>query len=101
MTVLDKDKVEALAKNTATSYWGAMNVVGVKSAPMTDIEGNDALQITIILPSESSAANMPSNAAIDTLVKLHDEMLKAGDQRFPFIQYTTEDDLKASADDEL
>jgi homoserine dehydrogenase len=70
------------------------------SMPTTDLEGHDALDITLVLTSESSAINMPHDAALNTLVQIHDELLKQGDERFPFIQYVTSEDLKAAENDE-
>lgn len=89
----EKIKSIATANGTSVSY--------AFSAPTTDVDGNDALQITIVLTSESSAATMPPDAALKTLVQVHDELLKEGDNRFPFISYATPEDLRnTSADDE-
>jgi homoserine dehydrogenase len=88
----DQIKSIATANGTSVSY--------VSSKPTKDLDGNDALQITIILTSESSAAAMPPDAALKTLVQVHDELLQKGDRRFPFISYTTQEDLAKSATDE-
>jgi len=99
--MLDQTKIDNIAKATATSHWGAANIVGASSSPIIDYDGNPALQITIFLTSELSTAQMPKNAAINTLTEVHDKLLKAGDDRFPFIRYTTQANLTARSDDEL
>lgn len=88
----EKIKSIATANGTSVSY--------VSSEPTTDPEGNEALQIIIVLPSEESATTMPADAALKTLVQVHDELLRDGDKRFPFISYTTQKDLEKSTADE-
>src|SRR5262247_4024164 len=98
--MLDKDKIDAIATQVATANLGVANVSSAISSPTVDLTGRDALEITVVLTSESSAINMPPGAALKTLVEIHDELLKQGDQRFPFLRYATRDELEAAADDE-
>jgi len=99
MTVIADDKIRGIVKNIATATFGSANVKDFLSEPTTDVDGKAALQITIVLASESSAAEMSPNAALDTLVQIHDELLKEGDDRFPFIRYATSEDLRADVDE--
>lgn len=94
------DKIRGIVRNIATANLGSANVRDFLSEPTTDLDGNEALRITIVLASESSAAAMTGDAILNTLVQVHDELLKEGDQRFPFIRYATVEDLQASVDDE-
>jgi hypothetical protein len=87
-TMISDEQIKSIATANGTS------VSYVSSKPTTDVEGNDAWQITIVLPSESSVTTMPADAALKTLVQVHDELLKTGDGRFPFISYTTQEDLQ-------
>ena len=88
-------------KEIARANLGSANVEDFLLKRTTDVEGNPALQITIVLISESFAASMPKDAALNNLVQIHDELLKNDDQRFPFIRYATKEDLQPSVDDEL
>jgi hypothetical protein len=62
--VLPDNQVRDLVKAIATTNFGAANLSDVQSAGTTDLEGNSALEITVILTSVSSAANMPPGAAL-------------------------------------
>ena len=99
MPVISDKKIRKL-KKIATTNLGSANVSDFLWEPTTDVEGNAALKFTIVLTSESSAAAMPPNAALDTLVQIHDALLKENDQRFPIIRYATREDLQAGGDDE-
>jgi hypothetical protein len=100
VTVITHDEIRGIVRNIATANLGSANVRDFLSESTTDVEGSAALKITIVLASESSAAAMSGDAILNTLVQIHDELLKEGDQRFPFIRYATKEDLQASVDDE-
>ena len=97
--ILPPDKIRALVQNVATATLGSAHVKDFLSEPTTDLDGNAALKVTIVLASEASATTMAPNAALDTLVRVHDELLKKGDERFPFIRYATAEDLQAGAEE--
>jgi len=100
VTVITHDKIRVIVKNIATANLGSANVRDFLSESTTDVEGNAALKITIVLASELSAATTPGDAILNTLVQIHDELLKEGDERFPFIRYATQEDLQVSVDNE-
>jgi hypothetical protein len=93
---LPPDKIRSIVQSVATANIGSQNIKDFMSQPTTDVEGNPALQITIILASEAVATTMAPNAALNTLVQVHDGLLKEGDERFPFIRYVTPEDLEAN-----
>jgi hypothetical protein len=92
---LRPDQVRALVKSVATTTIGSENFKDFIAEPTTDINGNAALQITIVVTSLSSATAMSLTGPLDTLVQVHDELLKRGDERFPFIRYMTVEDLQS------
>jgi hypothetical protein len=98
MTTDDIKITDQEIKTIATA--NGTSVASTFTTVTNDPQGNEALAITIVLSSESAANNMPASAALNTLVQVHDKLLEKGDQRFPYITYTTEDDLKKSATDE-
>jgi hypothetical protein len=65
-----------------------------------DDEGNPAWDITFTLTSESSAAKLPTNSTLNTLVRIRDQLLARDDQRFPFIHYATADEQVTLNSDE-
>jgi hypothetical protein len=99
MSSLEFGKISKIAKSIAIS-----NGTTTSSDPLvvatTDLDGNAAVEITIVVTSESSMAKMPQGASLNTIVQIHDALLKEGDPRFPFVRYATEADLNAPVDDE-
>ncbi len=64
-----------------------------------DSDGRDALRIMIVLKSDGVDA-ITGYMALDTLVEISAALLAADDDRFPIIDYATEEELKASGDTE-
>jgi hypothetical protein len=91
---ITEDEIKSIASANGTTVSHAFTIA------TNDPQGNAALKITIVLSSESSANTMPPDAALKTLVQVHDKLLEKGDKRFPYITYTTEEDLEKSATDE-
>jgi hypothetical protein len=85
---LDYKEINNFAQTIATSHWGP-NVVGASSAPFTDLDGNPAVQITIFFKAEFPRTLMPKTAASSTITEIRERFLKAGDERFPFVQFST------------
>ena len=97
--MLDQTTIATIARQIATANLSSANVTGVFSAPMTDFEGRDALRITIVL-AEGATDRLPGKKTLNTLVELQDELLKQGEDRFPFIEYATDKELSESGDPE-
>jgi hypothetical protein len=95
--MLDIEKVIQISRDVAKSNLPPQSVVRVESEPTFDSQGDDALRITIVVAAES-ADQITGDAAVDTLVQIHDRLRDAGDGRFPIIEYTTEAEL-AEIDD--
>jgi hypothetical protein len=101
-TARDIEAVREIARDVAKSIFRSAEVSPEPPYVFmtTDHEGNEAWDITFTLTSESSAAELPKDAALNALVQIHDRLLEAGDKRFPFIHFGTADELKATLDDE-
>ena len=95
--MLDQDRVDQIARDVATANLPRHAVTSVSSAPRTDSQGRDALQITIVLEPDA-VPKITGDAVLDTLVQIHDNLRKAGDERFPIIEYATEAELQDSGD---
>jgi hypothetical protein len=71
----------------------------VFSEPIADSDGRDALYVTIVL-RRGSADKITGDMALDTLVEIEQALRAAGENRFPIIEYATEEELEASDETE-
>jgi len=95
--MLDQKKIDQIASEVATANLTSQIVRSVSSSSTTDSEGRDALRITIVVDS-SAITRVQGDAVVDTLVQLGDRLRKAGEERFPIVEYATEDELEDSGD---
>ena len=95
--MLDQDQVDQIAREVATANLTSHAVTSVSSASTTDSEGREALRITIVLEPDA-VPKLTGDAVLDTLVQIHDHLRKAGEERFPLIEYATEAELQDSGD---
>ncbi len=71
----------------------------VFSEPIADSEGQEALHITIVL-KPGGADRISGDMALDTLVEVERALRGANDDRFPIIDYATEEELASSGETE-
>jgi hypothetical protein len=95
--MLDKSSIDQIATQVATANLSSQNVTSVMSSTATDSEGREALRITIIIPP-SAELKIEGSAALTTLVQMQESLQKAGEERFPIIEYATEKELAESGD---
>jgi hypothetical protein len=89
---LELEKVTQISTEVARANLGPGNVVRVQSEPTTDSQGKEALSILIVIaPDVVDTFN--GDEVLDTLVQISDRLLEAGDERFPIIEYATEEEL--------
>ena len=82
------DTVGIISKAIETSLDRRL-VRRVMVEPSVDSEGDAALDVTIVLDDSDPFGT----EAITILVAIRDALSAAGDERFPIIEYTTEDEL--------
>lgn len=97
MSELSVDEVQGLVREVALATIGRGKFIDVRSAETTDLDGDRALDITVVLATEDVANTMP---VMETLVGVRKELQRKGDERFPFIRYVTPEDETASDEDE-
>lgn len=97
MAMLDRTKISEIAREVAAANLTGAAVSKVISEPTTDSEGRDALRITIVL-APGAAAKLKGDAVLDTLVQIQDRLRQADEERFPIIEYATEEELQDSGD---
>jgi hypothetical protein len=69
----------------------------VLAEPTTDSEGHEALRVTIVI-EPGAASELNGDLILDTLVQVQDRLNEAGEDRFPIVEYATQDELEASGD---
>jgi hypothetical protein len=98
--MLELVKVNDVVNRAATATLKRQaGVQRVFSEPASDSEGIDALRITIVL-KRGSADKISGDKALDTLVGIERALREAGEDRFPIIDYVTEEELESSGDTE-
>jgi hypothetical protein len=95
--MLDENKIRQIAHEVATTTLSKANFSSILSGPAVDSEGQDALRITIVI-KPAAVAKIDGDAALDTLVQIRTRLLKAGEERFPIIEYATAKELRERGD---
>jgi hypothetical protein len=90
--MLDLEKVTQISTEVAKANFGLQNVVRVESEPATDSAGQEALNLLIVIAPGVMEA-IDGDEILDTLVQIVDRLQEAGDDRFPIIEYATEEEL--------
>jgi hypothetical protein len=96
--MLELAEVDEIVKKAATAALeGQAGVQRVYSEPTLDSSGEEALQITIVL-NKGSAGKISGDGALRTLVSIDRALNQAKEERFPIIDFVTEEEL---AEEEL
>jgi hypothetical protein len=95
--MLDDLSIVRIATQVATANLSSQNVTSVTSSTATDSEGREALRITIIIPP-SAELRIEGSTALKTLIEMQAYLQKAGEERFPIIEYATKGELAESDD---
>jgi hypothetical protein len=96
-SMLDRTRVNQIVRAVATANLSSAVFSNVISEPTTDSEGRDALRITIVIEPDV-VDRIGGDAVLNTLVEIQDNLRKAGDERFPIVEYATEQELQDSGD---
>jgi hypothetical protein len=67
--------------------------------PWWDWTGTDALRVTIVIP-DSAAGKIDGEQGLNMLGAVQDRLQRAGEDRFAYIHYATESELKEDANAE-
>jgi hypothetical protein len=91
-------QIDSIVAQVARKNLGQKLVQRTFSDPTIASDGNEALRITIVI-APKAVAKFKGDSVLDTLVQIHDGLLAAGEERFPIVEYATEEEL-ADADSE-
>jgi hypothetical protein len=97
--MLQANEVAREAEAVAKKNFGADKVVRVIAEPMVDLDGDDAWGVTIVIKPDAVDA-IDGDAVLDNLVQIHGRLSRKGDERLPFVEFATEDELQQSDDPE-
>ena len=93
--MLDLESISDIVQEVTGRNFPSKAVEMIDTQSTTDSEGRDALRITIVL-APGVAGKLKGDAVLDTLVEIQDRLRDAGEERFPIIEYATEDELTTS-----
>lgn len=96
--MIDSPDVAKIAEGVARETLGADNIVRTIAEPMADWTGADAWRVLIVLAPDA-ISRVSGKALGDNLSLLQERLQEAGDDRFGFIEYATEEELAEEGDD--
>jgi hypothetical protein len=91
-------KIRQIAKRAASANLGSANFSSIINSTTTDSTGHDALRIVIVIPP-GAATKIRGDAAFDTIVEIQDRLRKAGEERFPLVEFATIKELRERGND--
>jgi hypothetical protein len=91
--MLEAFELQKLARDIVEKRVPAVHLEQVQTLDTVSSEGEPALRITFVLAPDS-ADGISGEAALSILLDIHDSLARAGEDRFPLIQYATADDLE-------
>lgn len=97
--VLDTGKVARIARDVVRAQVPKPILERVITEPAVDSQGKDALRITLVIKPQA-VRKLTGKQAIGVLVGIQQKFEAEGDERFPIIEYATEQELVAGNDEE-
>jgi hypothetical protein len=86
-------RIRQIARQAATANLGSANFSSVTNSTTTDSTGQEALRITIVI-KPGAETKITGDAALDTVVEIQDRLRKAGEERFPLVEFATTKELR-------
>jgi hypothetical protein len=86
-------RIRQIVRQAATANLGSANFTSVINSTATDSTGHEALRITIVI-KPGAETKIKGDAALDTVVQIQDRLRKAGEERFPLVEFATTEELR-------
>jgi hypothetical protein len=86
-------RIRQIVRQAATANLGSSNFTSVINSTATDSTGHEALRITIVI-KPGAETKIKGDAALDTVVQIQDRLRKAGEERFPLVEFATTEELR-------
>lgn len=93
--MLEHPQIQKLMAQVAAGILPTKSLLEIRSEPVEDSEGQDALRITLVM-AENAIDVLTAKQIVTLLTEVHDSLLREGDERFPLISYSTPADLVAA-----
>lgn len=97
--MLSAEQISQIVSNVVAGKTSPSSVRAVSSEPATAFEGDEAVRIMIVLTPDA-VAQLAAGLAGDTVVQIMDRLREAGEERFPLLQFATEQELEDVGDTE-
>lgn len=96
--MLQAKDIEREALGIARKNFGAENVVRTMVEPTVDLDGDDAWRVLIVL-QPNAMDKIDGEAVLDNMIEIHNRLWERGEEeRLPFVEFATEEEL-AEVDD--
>jgi hypothetical protein len=93
-TDIERDALAIARKN-----FGKKNVLRAEVYPWVDADGDDTWRVLIVVDPKI-VDTISGEVVLDNIIELHNRLVDVGEDRMPFLQYATEEELAQSDDPE-
>jgi hypothetical protein len=90
---MELSAVNQIVGKVASAVLKNFEVIRVDSEPMADSYGQDALNVTVILKG-GAGHEISGEEALSAMVRIRRDLEEAGESRYPFVDFFSEDDLE-------
>jgi len=96
---LKSDDINDTASNAASTVLHLTAAPRVFSEPTIGWQGDETLRVTVVL-SDDVVSKIDGETALDLVVKIGEDLRDKGEERFPIVEFATEEELAAGDDPE-
>jgi hypothetical protein len=97
--MLSPEQISQIVSDVVAAKTSPSSVRAVSSEPATAFEDEEAVRITIVLTPDA-VTQLAAGLAGDAVVQIMDRLRDAGEERFPLLQFATEQELEDVGDSE-
>jgi hypothetical protein len=95
--MLEQTRIREIAKDVAAANLPSSVVRDILVEPGIGSRGDEILRITMVIVPDG-VSRISGDASLDTLVAIQSRLRDAGEERFPIVEYATEEELQESGD---
>lgn len=92
--MLDFAQVEKIVGTAASAALSASSLLRTHTEPTTDQDGHEALLVTLVI-NDLQKSPISGDTAGDTILRVRQDLQRAGEDRTVIIEFATESDLSA------
>lgn len=95
--MLNTAVIDAIVEHAARNHLGSDNYVRSYTKPWVDSMGEEVVSVTLVI-SPGAAERIGGDRALDLLYDVQQTLARSGDDRFPLMEYATEQELLEEAE---